>query len=227
MIDAPMIRSLFLTARKKYYFVTFVSNQRFRFENFVDAIIFNFEIFLVFMTTIYRNGGSKKRPKMKSVRGKTVNLAIFWVQQKKCVKNTFFWLAPPNKTFAKNHEKYPLASNTTTFSVSKIQCSKGVAQEILPKMTFFQIHPILTKIKKTQKYLNFRNPNFRIWKFGRYHHFQIWNFSALYDNNLSKLRLQKKTQNEICSGENSKFGDFLGPTKKVLKKHFFLTCAAK
>ena len=151
-------------------------------------------------------------------------LVIFWVQQINCLKNTFFWLAPPNKTFSNFHEKYRLASNTMTFSVSKIRVFKGGSTGSFAKTDVFSKPRHIDQVLFCHKNIwIFQIKDFRILKFGRYHNFQIWNLSALYDNNLSKLRVQKKTQNEICSGKNSKFGDFLGLTKKVLQKHLFLT----
>ena len=46
-------------------------------------------------------------------------MGIFLIENKKCEKHTFFRSPPLNETFVKKHEKWPLASNRSTFKGPK------------------------------------------------------------------------------------------------------------
>ena len=103
--------------------------------------------------------------------GKRPNLEIFSILTKKCKNHTFFWSPPPNGHFSKNVQKKLLASNTVQNSGPKIEFSKGLPFEFLPKMACFQKHPILTKTKKILKIGRLPKRKMSVWNL-----YQILNF---------------------------------------------------
>ena len=130
---------------------------------FKISTFLNLRFLLAWCHKKYRFFLSKKWLKSGSHGEKPVNFWIFLIPQKKKWKNHFFLFPPINKTFFKNHEKWPLASNRSTKSGPKNWEFHTWVCRFDQKMAIFrcfQNPPMLTTEKKpkmTQNWVDLKH----------------------------------------------------------------------
>ena len=112
---------------------------------------------------------------------------FFRFEQKNVKSHICFWSPPPNDHFSKNVQKKLLASNTAQNSGPKIEFSKGLPFEFLPKMACFQKHSILTKTKKFLKIGRLPKRKMSVWNLYQILNFLFFRFSTPCVENLFQI----------------------------------------
>ena len=87
---------------------------------------------------------------------------IFLIENKKREKTTFFLLPPINETFLEKHEKWPLASNRSTFFGQKKREVRYIYMVFFQKWPFFDL--LVNKGRKRSK-MDPKNGSKNVWYF--------------------------------------------------------------